>query len=178
MFGRINHGSLTRIIALSIGVVVTSCWAQNSNSSGYVAPPMEFLKFMDEELASKFERTTSGGCDINLKKLRRDIKWGTRGEWKVYTVRNKTPLFVNEEDEGGGGLIDFAQRMKVIQVGESRLKVTFVDGSGGRSGWVDACDVLLWSKPIARAGGFPRRVIALSQLSRSGQSATSVASFS
>ena len=177
MFGRINHGSLTRIIALSVGVVVTSCWAQNSNSSGYVAPPLEFLKFMDEELASKFERTTSGGCDINLKKLRRDIKWGTRGEWKVYTVRNKTPLFVNEEDEGGGGLIDFAQRMKVIQVGESRLKVTFVDGAGGRSGWVDACDVLLWSKPIARAGGFPRRVIALSQLSRSGQSATSVASF-
>ena len=143
---------------------------QNS-STGFVHPPKQFTQFVDESLAEPFGGSLDGNCNIDLTSLER----GVTGKWKVYTVKDKTPLFENESNYSSSTTIDFRTALSVVEVGESMLKVEFVDRSGGRTGWVEACDVLLWNKPIARNGGFPRRVIALSQLRRDGPSTEIVA---
>ena len=100
---------------------------------------------------------------------------GSTGKWKVYAINEKTRLYEKEENFSRSSNIDFGTEMFVAEVGKSMLKVEFVDRRGSRSGWVEACDVLMWSRPIARNGGFPKRVVALSQLDRSGEAVRVVA---
>ena len=167
MFGINPKWALVPIMLL---VPLSELWCQ-SVTGGYVSPPKQFTQFLDGDFAASFGESAGGGCDLNLKGRSSQLEWGVTGKWKVYTVRENTPLYVEESNFSSSSPIDFRTALSVLEVGKSMLRVEFVDRRGGREGWVEACDVLMWNKPIARNGGFPRRVVALSQIERNGTEA-------
>ena len=164
-----------RKVALAMFVLSSTVCSSQEVTGGFVSPPKQFIHFIDDDFAASFGRSSGGGCDLNLLSRSSKLEWGSTGKWKVYAINEKTRLYEKEENFSRSSNIDFGTEMFVAEVGKSMLKVEFVDRRGSRSGWVEACDVLMWSRPIARNGGFPKRVVALSQLDRSGEAVRVVA---
>ena len=118
MFG--NKYSWT--IAFTMFVMSSAvCWSQNS-TDGYVHPPKQFIQFIDGDFAASFGGTSGGGCGCDLLELDR----GATGKWKLYTIKDKTPLFEEADNYSKSSYIDFRTALSVVEVGKSMLKVQFV----------------------------------------------------
>lgn len=160
---------------------VVLCFAANASlaqktSNGFHHPPVEFTKVISSSLAEEFSNEESCYMDWYSS----SVTWRSEGKWEIYTVSETTLLYkrkASTDEAYASYQIPFGVKLAVKDVSDgkesknerARLQVEFYDNEKETTlvGWVDACEVLLWTGSIARNGGFPERRVTLSQFKQS-----------
>lgn len=127
------------------------------------SPPEEFTNFIDSDLAMSLCQ-----CDANLEEAGRQLNWLSSGKWVVYTLKRNIAKFKGASGYDTEGLVPFFRTKLLVHDlrfngTETRLLVSQPTSGSLKQFWVNSCDVLLWSKPMTRNAGFPKRIITISQ---------------
>ena len=128
-------------------------------------PPKRFIEYLDSGVAKAFsEVDAQGNCRVDVEALTAGWQMKSTGFWNAITSADIT-CYRDPNDQGGHlASIPFGTELAVIELQGAWIKVRFDGKNEVMEGWVEPCGILLWSKPLARNGGFPKRRVVLSQL--------------
>ena len=163
---RFNSKTIVGFVALVLLPGYAFC--QNT-----LRPLKRFTEYLDAEVASSFSQVDAdGNCSVDVEALTSGWQVKSTGFWNAITSADIT-CYGDPHDQGGHiASIPFGTELAVIELQGAWMKVRFDGKNAVMEGWVEPCGILLWSKPLARNGGFPKRRVVLSQLEGTNVQAT------